>query len=189
MTGTYDIQFVAAVDACDGGARLRFRNGAAALVPATHPDHDLFLLLVDHSLRLGCPVGFVLDPAGSVLDLNSTYQSAVQCVRDDPEDANRLEVWLWAFSPVCHLTRDHPEFARILATLKDAAASGSLVWFANCSRLIEGETLTWHKLLDVRPVAAPVSGQPTEPGGAVRDANGVPEQSRAPAEPRAASMD
>jgi hypothetical protein len=187
---TYSIQFVAAVEPCPGGTRLRFRNGTLALVPATHPDRDLFLLLVDHSLRMGCPVGVVLDEAGSVVDLNHTYQSQVHRIQNDPEDDNRLEVGFWAVSPVCHLTRDHPDFTRILRTLNDAVATEAPVWLANRSQPVVSETVIWLKLLDVRPVAELAPARSTESmGTAAQDTNGVARPSRAQTESPAAPAD
>ena len=76
-------------------------------------------------------------------------------VRHAEEDEGRLPIWFWAFSPVCYLTRDHPEFDRIRATLERAAASGSRMWLANGMHPVEGETEVWWKILDVRPIATP----------------------------------
>ena len=61
-------------------------------------------------------------------------------------------VAFWAFCAVCYLTRDHPEFDRILATLWAAAGTQQRVVFAIFTWPVESETETWNKILDVRPV-------------------------------------
>ena len=73
------------------------------------------------------PVGVVLDAEGRVVDLNAAHDTPVRHVRAVPEDSNRLEVAFWAYSPICVLTHDHPEFERIHATLAEVAGK-SKVW-------------------------------------------------------------
>jgi hypothetical protein len=91
---------------------------------------------------------------GRLLEMNLAHDSAVDSVRADEEDPSRLAIWFWAYSPVCYLTRDHPEFDRIRATLEQAATSGGRVWLANHMHLVESETEIWLKILDVRPIDA-----------------------------------
>lgn len=190
MAETYLIQVVASVEARDGGWELRFHDGTRATLPVAHPNHDLFLFQAEESVRAGCPVGAVVDEAGRVRDMNHTYRSHVDRVRDDPEDGSRVEVWFWAFSPICYLTRDHPEFDRIHTTLAEAATSGELVWLANHCRAIEGETEIWHKLLDVRPAAAVAAMPERETAAATgRDANGAADRSRVSGELQPRSPD
>ena len=136
-----------------------------------------------HSAHITHYRGLILDEHGTVVDLSWACDSSVNQIRDDPEDNSRLEVWFWAFSPVCYLTRDHPEFERIRSTLTEAATAGSRVWLANRFHMIEGTTETWHKLMDVRPssevVFAPTSQKGNDgkvltqsPGGGKNAAKG-----------------
>jgi hypothetical protein len=156
MAERYTIQVVTAIQPGDGATTLKFQDGSLATLPAGHPDHDLYLGDAHWSVDTGRPVGLVLDEHGLIVDLNWTWDSSVHQVRDDPEDNSRLEVWFWGYSPVCYLTRDHPEFERIRTTLAQAAAAGTMVWLANRSHMVEGETEIWHKLMDVRPISAVV---------------------------------
>jgi hypothetical protein len=71
-------------------------------------------------------------------------------VRPDEEDPSRLLVEFWAYSPICYLTKDHPDFERLKQTLECAAATDEPVSFANHRHMVEGETETWWKLMDVR---------------------------------------
>jgi hypothetical protein len=112
----------------------------------------------ERGLQQRRPVGVMVDGDGRLLELSPTHDTGVCSVREDEEDRSRLAVWFWGYSPVCYLTREHPEFDRIRATLEQAAASGSRVWLANRMHLVEGETETWWKILDVRPIKPPPSG-------------------------------
>ncbi|HKI30922.1 MAG TPA: hypothetical protein VKA46_03580 [Gemmataceae bacterium] len=82
--------------------------------------------------------------------MNYTHQSAVRHVRPDEDDASRLMVEFWAYSPICYLTKNHPEFERIKQTLERAVALDEQVVFANHGHMVEGDTETWWKLMDVR---------------------------------------
>jgi hypothetical protein len=149
-----------------------FRDGTTALLPLAHPRHDILRYTAEHSLPWQSPIAAVLDAEGRVLDLMYTYRVTVHSVKDDEEDPNRLEVLFWGFCAVCYLTRDHPEFDRLRATLTDAIASDTPVVFANESWPVEGETEIWNRLLDVRPAKAleptrPLNGAPERPAAAV----------------------
>ena len=89
---------------------------------------------------------------GRLVEVSHVHDTCVHSVREDEEDKSRLAVWFWEYSPVCYLTRDHPEFDRIRATLEQAAASGRRVWLANRMHLVESETEIWWKIMDVRAV-------------------------------------
>src|SRR5262249_37649690 len=104
------------------------------------------------------PVGLIVDGEGQILELSHVYDTSVDSIREDEEDRSRLVVWCWDYSPVCYLTRDHPDFDRIRATLDHAAASGRRVWLANRMRLVESETEIWWKILDVRPIESLTPG-------------------------------
>jgi hypothetical protein len=158
MLGTteqvYDIQTVSEVQPCNGAVAIAFRSGLRATLPAGHPGQKVMLQTVERSLRQQEPVGVVTDRSGRLLEVNHTYRSTVRFVREDEEDSSRITVAFWAFSPVCYLTRDHPAFERIHATLGQAVASGGQVWFANFPQLVEGEAEAWWKIMDVRPAEA-----------------------------------
>jgi hypothetical protein len=151
----YDKQSVTAVQPCNGSTAIHFRNGSTTSLPGTHPDRDVILLEARQSLSSGRPVGYVVDAAGSLLDLHHAHDTGIDSVKEE-DDSTRLEVWCWGFSPVCYLTRDHPEFERIRATLAAAAAGGGRVWLTTHLRTVEGETEIWHKILDVRPLSPDV---------------------------------
>jgi hypothetical protein len=151
----HDIQPVVNMLPCDGAWKLTFPNGWEVTLSADHPDYELLVGKAQRSMHRRKPVGVAVDANGRLIDLNHTYQVSVSWVRDDAEDSNRVMVAFWGFSAICYLTRDHPEFERIRATLTDALASGGQVVFANYSWPIEGETEIWNKLLDVRPVSGP----------------------------------
>jgi hypothetical protein len=146
-----DIQVVTAIDARDGASELTFRGGLRAILPADHPDHDVILQQAESSLREGYLVGVLVDSLGRLVDLRYAIRSRVRLIKDDQEEPNRLEVWFWAYSPLCYLTRDHPEFERIRSSLTDAVSTGNLVWVAPHGWPVTGETETWMKIMDVRP--------------------------------------
>jgi hypothetical protein len=99
----------------------------------------------------------VTDLSGRVLDLAAAHDTAVRSVREFPHDPSRFLVGFWAYSPVCGLTRDQPEFERIYATLTEAAQTGQMVWVVTHSQeVLEGEPdedglmPTYPKIMDVR---------------------------------------
>jgi hypothetical protein len=147
-----DIQIVADLQRGEDAVTIRFRNGLTATLPLGHPDEELFLLQLESSLERQVPVGVRVGSDGRLLDLNMAHNSGVCYAKDDEDDANRVAVAFWGYSPICYLTRDHPEFARIKRTLDDAVATGNMVWLANESQMVESETEIWWKLMDVRPV-------------------------------------
>jgi hypothetical protein len=150
----FGIVVVTSAQPGDNALQILFRDGSIALLLPDHPDYGSFLHLVEWSLEFGRPVGVVIDASDCVVDMNQTYESHVRWVESDAQRTDRVEVALWAFSPVTYLTRDHPEFRRLYATLVEAAASRGRVWFANRSEMVEGESETWHKIMDVCPVDA-----------------------------------
>jgi hypothetical protein len=158
MIGTriqvFDIQKIRTIQSCNGAVVLTFGSGLVARFPPDHPDLDKMLREAEDNLQQGRPVGVLVNAMGQILELSHAHDTCVDSVRDDEEDEGRLPVWCWEFSPVCYLTRDHPEFDRIRATLEQAAASGSRVWLANRMHPVEGETEIWWKILDVRPIAS-----------------------------------
>lgn len=146
----FDIQTGSAIQPSNGATLIVFGNGLAARVPPHHADRDRMLREAEDSRQRGRPVGLIVDGEGCILELSHAHDTGVSSVREDDEDKSRLAVWLWAYSPVCYLTRDHPDFDRIRGTLEQAAASGSRVWLANRMHLVEGEAEVWWKILDAR---------------------------------------
>jgi hypothetical protein len=161
MLGTtpqvFDIQMVRTIQPSNGAVVIAFGSGLVARFPPDHPDRDRMLREAQSSLAEGRPVGVMVNGDGRLLELSHAHETGVDCVREDEDDENRLAIWFWGYSPVCYLTRDHPEFDRIRATLEQAAASGSRVWLANRMHLVEGETEIWWQILDVRPIEAVLS--------------------------------
>jgi hypothetical protein len=147
---TIDIQRVSVVRPCDGGSQRVFATGLSACLRMEHPEYALFLHHARSSLEHGVPVGFIVSEAGELVELTYSHQSAVRHVRPDADDPSRLIVEFWAYSPICYLTKDHPEFERISSTLERAATLDEVVIFANHMRMVEGQTETWWKIMDVR---------------------------------------
>jgi hypothetical protein len=162
MIGTtrkvFDIQPISAVQPSNGSLAITFQSGLVTWLPPNHPDREMILQEAEWSRQQHRPVGVMADEQGRLLELSHVYDTCVDSVREDEEDKSRLAVWCWDFSPACYLTRAHPDFDRIRATLEQAAASGGRVWLANRMRMVEGETEVWWQILDVRPVAAAPSG-------------------------------
>jgi hypothetical protein len=148
----YDIQVIQAIEPCAGGSRLVFHGGLSGCVPKGHPEFERIVRYAQSSLEHGSPLGFIVNNAGEVVEVNHTHQSTVRFVNQDDEDPNRLMVGFWAYGPLCYLTKDHPEFERIRDTLRDAMRTERPVLFVNHLKMVEGENETWWKLLDVRPV-------------------------------------
>src|SRR5262245_3663752 len=155
MLGTtpqvFDIQTVRAIQPVNGALVVTFGSGLVARLPPDHPDRDRMLREAEYSLQQRSPVGVVVNGDEHLLELSHAHETGVRSVREDEEDRSRLAVWLWDYSPICYLTRDHPEFDRIRTTLAQAAASGGRVWLANRMHLVEGQTEIWWQILDVRP--------------------------------------
>jgi hypothetical protein len=148
---TYAIQCVREVLPCDGGTQVVFSTGLSACLRKGHPDYERILHHARGSLQNGSPVAVLVNEGGELVELNYTHQSAVRHVRPDEEELNRLMIEFWAYSPTCYLTKDHPEYERIKHILERAAASDAQVLFANHMHMVDGETETWWKLMDVRP--------------------------------------
>jgi hypothetical protein len=156
-TLVYDIRPVAEVSPVDGGLRIAFEDGAIAFLDAAHPTFEVLRLHAESNRGRPVSVGVVLDAGGRIVDLNTAHDTTVQSIQECPDDYNRLKVAFWAYSPVCYLTRDHPEFERIRETLTKIAGTPTVVWVANHSEMMEGEPAAdgeceiWWKILDVRP--------------------------------------
>jgi hypothetical protein len=148
---TYDIQRVRDILPCDGGTQVVFPTSLSACLRRGHPDYERILHHARGSLQDGSPVAVLVNEGGELVQLNYTHRSAVRHVRPDDEDPTRLMVEFWVYSPICYLTKDHPEYERIKHTLEHAAASNTQVIFANHMHMIEGKAETWWKLMDVRP--------------------------------------
>src|SRR5690242_1013608 len=125
---TFAIQRVREIQTCAGGTRVVFQDGLSSCLQEGHPEYVLLLQFANSSLRHGTAVGILLSEAGELIELNHAYRSTVRFAQQDEEDSSRLVVGFWAYSPICYLTQDHPEFVRIHRTLLDAIKTGSQVW-------------------------------------------------------------
>jgi hypothetical protein len=149
-----DILTVLAIQPSNGAFAITFGSGLVARVPPDHPDRDRMLREAEDSLQDRCPVGVLVNGDGYILELSHAHDACVHSILPDEDDKSRLAVSFWEYSPVCYLTRDHPEFDRIRATLEEAARTGDRVWLANRMHMVRGETEIWWKILDVRPFAS-----------------------------------
>jgi hypothetical protein len=154
---TYGICFIAEVLPRQGGLRLRFREGSDAFLEASHPNFAACRINAESRCGRPLPVGVVLDTDGRVVDLNAAHDTPVRHLRAFEKDSNFLEVAFWAYSPLCALSRDHPEFERLQATLTETAGTPKRVWIATHSaECVEGEPdedgliPAYPKLMDVR---------------------------------------
>jgi hypothetical protein len=171
----YQVRAVAEVQRLEGCAQVTFRDGSAACIDAGHPDFDVLLINAESALRPQARVGVVLGAGGRTVDLNAAHETGVRSVGEDVADRSRLAVTFWGYSPICYLTRDHPDFTRIRSTLEAAVGTEKRVWVANCSRMVEseagidGEGERWWKIMDVRPLelreAAAPAGNDGFPNG------------------------
>jgi hypothetical protein len=160
------------VSRADGGARVVFRDGSHAQLESSHANFEHLLWLAEWS-RAGRPVGLVTDSAGRIFDLNPAHDTGVAWVRALSTDFSRFRVAFWAYSPVCGLTREHPEFERIYATLIAAAATQEQLLVATYTEETvddeadeEGLIAALPKIMDVRPMAPPRSTNGEPPASA-----------------------
>jgi hypothetical protein len=115
------------------------------------------------------PVGIVTEGAGRIVDLNVAHDTGVAWVRALPTHSGRFREAFWAYSPICGLTREHPEFDRIHASLLAAAGTAQPLWLATHSEETvddepeeEGLSAALPKILDFRTMDSPLAvlGQP-----------------------------
>jgi hypothetical protein len=137
---------------------ITLRDGSVARLDLHHPHFDVLMIYVESDLRRSRPVGIAMDSSGRVLDLGGAHDTPVRSVREFPNDRNRFQVGFWAYSPVCGLTRDQPDFERIHATLTKAVQAGQMVWVVPHSQeVVEGEPdedgliPAYPRIMDVRP--------------------------------------
>jgi hypothetical protein len=154
---TYGIRLVSEVIPANGGLRIEFPDGSSAFLDATHPHFAVCRINAESRRGRPMPVGVVVDADGRVVDLNAAHDTPVRHVREFAGDSNRLEVAFWAYSPICALTRDHPEFERIHTTLAEAAGKPAMLWVsAHSEEMVEGEPdedgliPAYPKIMDVR---------------------------------------
>jgi hypothetical protein len=140
-------------------AYITLLDGSLARLECHHPNFDILRIYVESDLRRQRPVGVVLDPSGKVIDLGAAHDTTVHWLRAIATDPTRFAVAFWAYSPICCLTRDHPDFERIHATVTEAAGTSQLVWVATHSKEVvedepdkDGLRAALPKILDVRPV-------------------------------------
>jgi hypothetical protein len=138
------------------GARLTFPDGTLARLESSHPNFEHLLWLAEWS-RPDRLVGVLTDTHGRIIDLNVAHETGVAWIREFPTDPSRFRVAFWAYSPICGLTREHPEFERIHAVLTAAAGTQQQVWVATYSEETvedepdeEGLIAALPKIMDVR---------------------------------------
>jgi hypothetical protein len=157
----YSIRLIDEVTRADGGACVTFRDGTLARLESSQANFEHLHWLAEWS-RPNRPVGVVTDATGRIIDLNAAHQTGVAWVRDVPANHGRLRVALWAYSPICALTREHPEFDRIHATLTAAGGTQQQCWVVTHSEETvddepdeEGLIAALPKIMDVRPISSP----------------------------------
>jgi hypothetical protein len=156
----FSIRWIAEVSRVDGGARITFRDGCLARLESSHVNFEHLLWLAQWS-QPDRPVGVILDATSRIIDLNSAHDTGVAWVRAFSTDSSRFRVAFWAYSPICGLTREHPEFDRILATLTTAAQTQQQLWVVTHSEETvqdepdeDGLIATLPRILDVRPMCS-----------------------------------
>lgn len=143
---------------------ITLRDGSIALLDLNYPNFANLIICVESELRRHRPVGLVMDTSGRIIDIGAAHDTQVRSVVQFPNDPSRFQVGFWAYSPVCGLTRDQPEFERILATLTEAVKTMQMVWVVTHSRDVvedvrdeDGLIPAYPKILDVRPDPSPLT--------------------------------
>jgi hypothetical protein len=138
---------------------ITLRDGTFARLDFNHPHFDLLMVCVESDLRRCRPVGIAMDSSGRVIDIGAAHDTPVRSIQAFPDDRTLFQVSFWAYSPVCGLSRDQPEFERIYATLTQAVNSSQMLWVVTHSQeVLEGEVdedglvPAYPKIMDVRPV-------------------------------------
>src|SRR5690349_14532268 len=106
-------------------------GGLSVCLPAEHPEQERILRQARSSIVSGEPVGLMVGDTEELNELNYTHQSAVRYIRPDEDDSSRLMAALWEYSPICYLTKSHPEFECIKHTLEQALTKHEQVLLAN----------------------------------------------------------
>jgi hypothetical protein len=165
----FGIRLIDTVSQDNEGVRISFRDGPQARLERGHANFEHLLWLAQWSLSPR-PVGFITDAAGRIIDLNPAHDTTVAWVRGFAMDPSRFRVAFWAYSPICALTQEHPEFDRILANLAAAAGTPQQLWVATYSEETveeqdeEGLIAALPKIMDVRPLSSLPSSN-GDPGG------------------------
>ncbi len=155
---TYGIRLVDRVSRSAEGACPTFHDGALACLESSHPHFEHLLWLAEW-IAPSRPIGVITDAAGRILDLNSAHDTGVAWVRAFATDPRRFRVAFWAYSPICALTREHPEFDHIQAVLTAAVGTQQQLWVATHSEETledepdeEGASTALPKIMAVRPM-------------------------------------
>jgi hypothetical protein len=171
---TNSIRLIDAVSRADGGVKVAFRDGSVAWLDPNQTNFQHLLWLAEWS-RPSRPIGVVTDAAGRILDLNAAHETGVAWVREYPTDRDRFRVAFWAYSPVCGLTREQPDFDRIFATLTAAAGTQQPLWVVTHSEETvedepdaEGLIAALPKIMDVRPTSSLPSANGESLAGTIR---------------------
>lgn len=143
------------------GVVITFGDGSVGTLDASNPNFEALLIHAEHGFRRTdhAPVGVVVESDGRIVDLGTAHDTSVYWVKESPADPNCFRVAFWAYTPLCALTRDHPEFDRIYATLTAAVGTPRMLWVVTHSEEAvddelddDGLSVTLPKLMDVRPV-------------------------------------
>ena len=155
---TYAIGVLLDLRRSDKGMQMTFQDGSVYHLDEHHPSFGRLLWLAEWS-RSGRHVGVAADVTGRIHDLNAAHDTGVAWLRELPSDPDRIRVAFWAYSPLCGLTRNHPEFNRIHATLAAAAGTTQPLWVATFTEETvddepdeEGMIAALPKIMDVRPI-------------------------------------
>lgn len=158
---TYHVLPIKNLSRTNRGVIVTFGDGSVGSLVADHPNYETLLLHAEHGLRRTdhAPVGVVVENGGRIVDLGTAHDTSVNWVREFPSDPTRYRVAFWSYNPLCALTREHPEFDRIYATLTAAAGTPQMVWVVTHSGETiddepdeEGMVAALSKIMDVRPI-------------------------------------
>jgi hypothetical protein len=155
----YDLQPIRSASRQAGDVVITFHSGSVACLSSGQPNFGTLLSNVEAGLRRQhAPVGFLVTTGNRLVDLNVAHDTTVRDLCEGAPGLNGVLVGLWAHSPVCFLSRDHPEFERLQATLADAVGTEKMVWVATHTEEVEegepdaeGDVPAWPKIMDVRP--------------------------------------
>jgi hypothetical protein len=141
LTTVTRLLFVGEVREDEGGATLRFQDGARGRLTLGHPNYATQLRLARHGQERRHPVGVSLGEGHAITDLSRADNDVpAQLWEDGPGQARVL---FQGHDGVFCLKQDHPESARLRAVLGDALRQKTRVWF-----VAQRSDLT---LLDVLP--------------------------------------
>ena len=108
----------------ESGAELHFQQGSRGRLDLSDATH---LRLARRSQERQHPIGVSFGEGSTVTELIRADNDVPLQLRE--EDPDRVRVQFQGHDGVFCLKRDHPEFARISALLRDALRQKARVWF------------------------------------------------------------